>query len=248
MNSSYDHDDIVPDKDSVKDKKTQVAEMFNHIAPRYDFLNRVLSGGIDIAWRKKALALLSKDKPMRILDVATGTADLAIMAAQQLKPDQIIGIDISPKMLEAGREKIEKKSLRQMIVLQEGDSEAINFPDHSFDAVTVAFGVRNFEHLEKGLEEIRRVLKPGGRLVILEFSKPSFPVWKQLYNGYMKYIAPVLAGWLSRNRKAYVYLNNSIQSFPEGNAFLDVMKKTGFKETTCKKLTFGISSLYTGEK
>lgn len=248
MNSSYDHDDIVPDKDSVKDKKTQVAEMFNHIAPRYDFLNRILSGGIDIAWRKKALALLSKDKPMRILDVATGTADLAIMAAQQLKPDQIIGIDISPKMLEAGREKIEKKSLRQMIVLQEGDSEAINFPDHSFDAVTVAFGVRNFEHLEKGLEEIRRVLKPGGRLVILEFSKPSFPVWKQLYNGYMKYIAPVLAGWLSRNRKAYVYLNNSIQSFPEGNAFLDVMKKTGFKETTCKKLTFGISSLYTGEK
>jgi demethylmenaquinone methyltransferase/2-methoxy-6-polyprenyl-1,4-benzoquinol methylase len=248
MNSSYDHDHIVPDKDSGKDKKTQVAEMFDHIAPRYDFLNRVLSGGIDIAWRKKALKLLAKEKPARILDVATGTADLAIMAAEQLHPEQVIGIDISPKMLEAGREKIEKKSLREMIVLQEGDSEAINFPDHSFDAVTVAFGVRNFEHLEKGLQEIHRVLKPGGRLVVLEFSKPSFPVWKQLYNGYMKYIAPKLAGWLSHNQKAYKYLNNSIQAFPEGDAFLDVMKKTGFKETKCKKLSFGISSLYTGEK
>lgn len=248
MNSSYDHDQIVPDKDSIKGKKTQVAEMFDHIAPRYDFLNRVLSGGIDIAWRKKALNLLAKDKPGRILDVATGTADLAIMAAERLHPDQIIGIDISPKMLEAGREKIEKRALRELIVLQEGDSEAINFPDHSFDAVTVAFGVRNFEHLEKGLQEIRRVLKPGGRLVILEFSKPSFPVWKQLYNGYMKYIAPKLAGWLSRNKKAYIYLNNSIQAFPEGKAFLDVMKKTGFKQTKCKKLSFGISSLYTGEK
>lgn len=248
MSSSYSHDNVVPDQSSDQAKKKQVAEMFNSIAPRYDFLNRFLSLGIDVYWRKKALKKLSGSNPQTILDVATGTADVAIMAASMLKPSQIIGIDISTQMLEAGQKKIEQKSLETIIRLEEGDSEAIKFPDHSFDAVTVAFGVRNFENLEAGLAEIRRVLKPGGKVVILEFSKPRIPVLSQLYNSYMRFIAPIFAGWLSRNKKAYVYLNNSIQAFPEGKAFLEVLTKTGFKQTTCNPLSFGVSSIYTGVK
>jgi demethylmenaquinone methyltransferase/2-methoxy-6-polyprenyl-1,4-benzoquinol methylase len=234
MNKSYAHDHIVPDEDSKQGKKVQVAEMFDSIATRYDFLNRFLSGGIDIYWRKKALKTLEPSKPENILDVATGTADFAIMAAKMLQPTTIIGIDISPKMLASGRIKIEQKLLSTIIILEEGDSEAIKFADNSFDAVTVAFGVRNFENLEKGLGEILRVLKPGGKLVVLEFSKPSLHFWRLLYNGYMKHIAPKIAGLLSRNKKAYIYLNESIQAFPEGKAFIDVMNKTGFKETQCK--------------
>lgn len=222
--------------------------MFDSIASRYDFLNRFLSAGIDVYWRKKALLKLKSSHPASILDVATGTADLAIMAAKMLKPSKIVGVDISPKMLASGRTKIQKKSLDKIITLSEGDSEAINYPENTFDAVTVAFGVRNFEHLETGLNEMRRVLKPGGKLVILEFSKPRFPLWKMMYNGYMKHIAPKFAGILSRNKKAYIYLNESIQAFPEGKYFIDVMKKTGFKHTTCTPLSLGIVSIYTGEK
>ena len=248
MSRIYAHDQIVPDDGSDKGKKVQVAEMFDGIAGRYDFLNRFLSGGIDIYWRKKALSTLKSSKPQNMLDVATGTADLAIMAAKMLQPKSIIGIDISPGMLASGRTKIQQKLLNTVITLEEGDSEAIKFPDASFDAVTVAFGVRNFENLEKGLEEILRVLKPGGKLVVLEFSKPSGSFWRLLYNSYMKHIAPGIAGLLSRNKKAYIYLNESIQAFPEGKAFLEVMNKTGFKDTKCKPLTFGISSIYTGIK
>jgi demethylmenaquinone methyltransferase/2-methoxy-6-polyprenyl-1,4-benzoquinol methylase len=248
MSTSYSHDPIVPNENSGKAKKAQVADMFDSIAHRYDFLNRFLSAGIDIIWRKKALSMLQKTNPSSILDVATGTADLAIMAAEILKPSQIVGIDISPKMLDAGRIKIKNKSLESIITLKDGDSEAINFPDYSFDAVTVAFGVRNFENLEKGLSEINRVLRPGGQLVVLEFSKPKFPIWSHLYKVYMKYIAPIFAGWFSKNKTAYIYLNNSIQAFPEGKEFLNVMHKTGFKETSCKSLTLGISTIYTGIK
>jgi demethylmenaquinone methyltransferase/2-methoxy-6-polyprenyl-1,4-benzoquinol methylase len=248
MSTLYSHDPIVPNDKSDKAKKAQVADMFDSIAHRYDFLNRFLSAGIDVIWRKKALALLKKSSPASVLDVATGTADLAIMAAEILKPKQIVGIDISPKMLDAGRIKIKNKSLESIITLKDGDSEAINFPDHSFDAVTVAFGVRNFEDLEKGLSEINRVLKPGGQLVVLEFSKPNVPIWSQFYKLYMRHIAPIFAGWFSKNKTAYIYLNNSILAFPEGKDFLNVMHKTGFKQTSCKKLTLGISAIYSGIK
>lgn len=247
MSESYLHDKIVPDTSSAKTKKEQVAEMFDAIAPRYDFLNRFLSAGIDVRWRKKALRQLKSIQPQLLLDVATGTADVAIMAAKLLQPKKIIGIDISKKMLEGGRVKIEQKNLQSIIELQSGDSETINFPDNTFDAVTVAFGVRNFENLEQGLGEIYRVLKPGGRLVVLEFSKPTLPGFRQLSNWYIGWISPKIAGTVS-NKQAYQYLNNSIQAFPEGKEFVAVLSKTGFKSTSCKPLTFGISSIYTGDK
>ncbi|HMO31745.1 MAG TPA: bifunctional demethylmenaquinone methyltransferase/2-methoxy-6-polyprenyl-1,4-benzoquinol methylase UbiE [Lacibacter sp.] len=248
MSDSYLHDQVVPDTGSEKTKKQQVADMFDSIAPRYDFMNRFLSAGIDVRWRKKALQLLQPLQPKRILDVATGTADVAIMAARLLHPEKITGIDISEQMLAGGRMKVADKALGNMIELQNGDSETINFPDATFDAVTVAFGVRNFENLEKGLREIHRVLKPGGRLVVLEFSKPKLPGVQQAYNLYMRLVAPGLAGALSKNRKAYQYLNDSIQAFPEGKDFVAVLQKTGFQQTTCKALTFGICSIYTGDK
>ncbi|MFN8264837.1 MAG: bifunctional demethylmenaquinone methyltransferase/2-methoxy-6-polyprenyl-1,4-benzoquinol methylase UbiE [Chitinophagaceae bacterium] len=248
MSDQYLHDNVVPDTASAKTKKEQVAAMFDDIAPRYDFLNRFLSAGIDITWRKKALKQLKDLQPKLLLDVATGTGDVAIMAAHQLHPDKIIGIDISEKMLDGGRIKVKQKGLENIIELEGGDSETINFPDHTFDAVTVAFGVRNFENLEKGLSEIKRVLKPGGRLVVLEFSKPYLPGVKQFYNLYMSIVAPEVAKQVSKNKKAYQYLNNSIQAFPEGKEFTAVLDKTGFKNTSCKPLTFGICSIYTGDK
>ena len=248
MSQTYPHDQVVPDKESTLSKKEQVAAMFDSIAPRYDRVDRVLSGGIDISWRKKALGYLSHLNPKKILDVATGTADVAIMSAKMLQPEKIIGIDISEGMLEGGRKKIKKASLEQIIELRQGDSETINFPEHSFDAVTVSFGVRNFENLEKGLKEIYRVLKPGGRLVILEFSKPKYPLLAAFYRFYMKIAAPQLAGWISKNKQAYEYLDSSISAFPEGKDFIAVLDKTGFKKTICKQLTFGIASIYTGDK
>ena len=187
--TKFSHDTVVPYRHSVKSKKDQVAGMFDNIAYRYDFLNRFLSGGIDIIWRKKMLRELKPLAPKTVLDVATGTGDVAIMAARILKPDRITGIDISEGMLEIGRKKINKLLLNNKIELIKGDSEAINSADNSFDAVTVAFGVRNFENLEKGLSEILRVLRPGGKLVILEFSRPvgSF---RWIYNLYMNNLAP----------------------------------------------------------
>jgi demethylmenaquinone methyltransferase / 2-methoxy-6-polyprenyl-1,4-benzoquinol methylase len=247
MDQKYSHDEIVPQSGSGKTKKEQVAEMFDTIAPRYDLLNRFLSMGIDKGWRRKALNQLKILQPQLILDVATGTGDVAIMAAQQLKPQKITGIDISDKMLEGGRKKIETKGLSTVIELQNGDSETINFPNDTFDAVTVAFGVRNFEHLEKGLAEIYRVLQPGGRLVVLEFSKPWLPGFSGLCKWYIGKLTPAIAGTIS-NKQAYQYLNNSIQAFPEGKAFEAVLKKTGFNHTQCKPLTFGICSIYTGDK
>ncbi len=246
--SEFAHDKVVPYQGSVQGKKDQVAEMFDDIAPRYDFMNRFLSAGIDVSWRKKALSELKSIKPQVMLDVATGTADVAIMAAHMLKPAKIIGIDISTGMLDLGRKKLLKEGLDGRIELQTGDSEAINFPDASFDAVTVAFGVRNFAHLEKGLSEIYRVLKPGGKLVVLEFSKPKIIGIQQFYNLYMGIVAPGMGKIFSKNRDAYQYLHDSVQKFPEGKAFTDILNQTGFKENTCKRLSLGICSIYTGIK
>jgi demethylmenaquinone methyltransferase/2-methoxy-6-polyprenyl-1,4-benzoquinol methylase len=194
------------------------------------------------------LKTLKPLQPKIMLDVATGTGDVAIMAEALLKPEKIIGIDISDGMLDLGREKLRTRQLTDVITLQNGDSEAIDFPDNSFDAVTVAFGVRNFENLEKGLQEILRVLKPGGMLCVLEFSKPTLPGIEQLYNLYLGILAPEIAKLVSKNKDAYKYLNNSVRAFPEGKAFTAIMNLSGYKETTCRKLSLGICSLYTGRK
>ncbi len=246
--TQFAHDKVVPYKDSTLSKKDQVAGMFNDIAKRYDFLNRFLSIGIDVGWRKKALQQLEANHPQHILDVATGTADVAILANTILKPEKIIGIDISDGMLEIGRQKIDKLGFTHTITLLNGDSEAIKFPDDSFDAVTVAFGVRNFQHLEAGLTEIKRVLKPGGKLVVLEFSKPTSPLVRLLYNFYMKIVTPSMGKLFSKNAAAYQYLDASIQKFPEGKAFVSVLNNIEYKNTYHKKLTLGICSIYCGIK
>ena len=244
----YDHDSVMPDEGSDLSKKEQVAGMFDSIAYRYDFLNRFLSAGIDITWRKNALKELKKLNPKKILDVATGTADVAIMATNSLHPEKIIGIDISDGMLDFGRKKIERLKLGKVIELVNGDSETINFADNSFDAVTVAFGVRNFQNLEKGLGEIKRVLRPGGKLVVLEFSKPKTVGIKQLYNVYMKLVAPGMGKLFSKNRNAYKYLDESIKKFPEGKNFTTILDNLGYRNTYCKPQSLGICSIYCGEK
>lgn len=218
--------------------------MFDDIAHRYDFLNHFMSLGIDIIWRKKALGYLKSLQPKKMLDVATGTGDFAIMAAKRLNPDHITGIDISEGMLSFGREKIQKAGLANQIRLQLGDSETISFPDNTFDAITVAFGVRNFENLHKGLQEMNRVLKPGGKLVILEFSNPTvFPI-KQFYNLYFRYITPLFGKWIAKSQAAYSYLPESVKAFPQGDEMCNILKNTGFQAVTCKTLTFGICSIY----
>jgi demethylmenaquinone methyltransferase / 2-methoxy-6-polyprenyl-1,4-benzoquinol methylase len=242
--TDFEHDSVVPFKASEQPKKEQVANMFNQIAYRYDLLNRFLSAGIDVAWRKKALRELQTCPHEKLLDVATGTADVALMACQVLQPPpvSIIGIDISEGMLEWGRKKIADRKL------QTGDSEAINFPQGAFDAITVAFGVRNFSDLEKGLAEMLRVLKPGGKAVILEFSKPKLPGVKTMYNLYTRIIAPQAGRLIANNQAAYKYLNDSIQAFPEGDKFVDIMKKTGYTNCYKKPLTLGICTIYCGSK
>ena len=222
--------------------------MFDQIAFRYDFLNRFLSGGIDIYWRKRAIKELASLQPRQILDVATGTGDVAIMTYKFLKPETIIGIDISQKMLDLGKQKVAKLLLDKEIRLERGDSEAITFPAGSFDAVTVAFGVRNFENLRAGLAEMLRVLKPGGKLVVLEFSKPRQSVFKGLYNLYMRVVTPGIGRLVSKNREAYQYLNDSVQKFPEGNDFLTIMNDVGYTATYLKTLTGGICTIYCGTK
>jgi demethylmenaquinone methyltransferase / 2-methoxy-6-polyprenyl-1,4-benzoquinol methylase len=244
----YAHDTVVPYKNSELGKKQQVAGMFNDIAVRYDFINRFLSAGVDVRWRKKAIRQLEKIQPETILDVATGTADVAIMASGLLKPAKITGIDISDGMLEMGRKKIQKLGLQNTIELLNGDCETINFNDNSFEAVTVAFGVRNFENLEKGLSEIRRVLTPGGKLVVLEFSKPRSAVVKAVYNLYMKIICPNVGKIFSKNRNAYQYLDESIKKFPEGKNFTAILDNLGYRNTYSKPLSLGICSIYCGEK
>ncbi len=221
--------------------------MFDHIAPKYDFLNHFLSFGIDKAWRRKAIGLLIKNRPVKILDVATGTADFAI---ESLKTgaQEIIGVDISEEMLAVGRAKVKALGIGNRITLQKGDSEELTFPDHTFDAVTVAFGVRNFENLAKGIAELYRVLKPGGIVCILEFSKPArFPV-KQFYRFYSFYILPFFGRLFSKDNSAYRYLPESVEGFPDGEEFLSVLIKSGFSLTRQYRLTFGVATIYIGTK
>ncbi|CAN5901749.1 bifunctional demethylmenaquinone methyltransferase/2-methoxy-6-polyprenyl-1,4-benzoquinol methylase UbiE [soil metagenome] len=246
--TDFEHDSVVPYKDSELSKKQQVAGMFDDISGKYDFLNGFLSAGIDTTWRKIAIRQLSALDPKTILDVATGTADVALMAAGLLKPTKITGIDISDGMLDIGRKKVAKLGLQESIELLNGDSEAINFNDNSFDAVTVAFGVRNFQHLTTGLSEIKRVLKPGGKLVVLEFSKPKMPFVRSIYNFYMKIVTPNMGKLFSKNRHAYQYLDESIKKFPEGKTFTDILDKLGYQKTYCKSLSLGICSIYCGTK
>ncbi len=229
-------------------KKEQVAVMFNNIAGTYDFLNHFMSLGIDIIWRKKAINELKASKPKTILDVATGTGDFAFEALNILKPEKITGVDISDGMLAIANQKITKRNLRGKFEVKRGDSERLPFSDRSFDAVTVAYGVRNFENLEKGISDMLRVLKPGGKAVILEFSKPEgFPV-KHLYNFYFHYITPGIGKLFSKDARAYSYLPESVAAFPDGADFTRLMQKVGYKDTKHRSLTFGICSIYTGIK
>ncbi|MEQ8807810.1 MAG: bifunctional demethylmenaquinone methyltransferase/2-methoxy-6-polyprenyl-1,4-benzoquinol methylase UbiE [Imperialibacter sp.] len=238
---------VVPYKEKEGSKKAQVAEMFNNISRRYDFLNHFLSLGIDIVWRKKAVRELKEIQPKQILDIATGTGDFAIEALS-LKPDKVTGVDISEGMLAMGKKKIARMKLEDKVELQLGDSEKLLFDDNTFDAVIVAFGVRNFENLEKGLADMWRVLKPGGKVVVLEFSKPTrFPM-KQLYSFYFKYILPIIGRMISKDRAAYTYLPESVKAFPDGALFTNILDRVGFKKTICKPQTFGICSIYTGIK
>src|SRR5476651_1504542 len=239
---------ITPYNDKAATKKEQVADMFNNISKTYDFLNHFLSLGIDIIWRKKAINELKKDQPKLILDVATGTGDFAFEALSILKPDKIIGVDISQGMLDVAQQKINKRNAGDRFEVKLGDSEKLPFDANIFDAVTVAYGVRNFENLEKGLADIQRVLKPGGKAVVLEFSKPKvFPV-KQLYKFYFNYITPAVGKLFSKDSRAYSYLPESVAAFPDGERFTSLMDKVGFSNTKQRPLAFGICSIYTGIK
>ncbi|MAJ50979.1 MAG: bifunctional demethylmenaquinone methyltransferase/2-methoxy-6-polyprenyl-1,4-benzoquinol methylase UbiE [Flammeovirgaceae bacterium] len=238
---------LLPYKDKNTSKKEQIATMFNSISGKYDFLNHFLSLGIDIFWRKRAIRLLKRYQPKLILDIATGTGDFAIEALS-LKPEKIIGVDISEGMLSIGREKLIKKNIIDKIELIRGDSEVLPFEDNFFDAVIVSFGVRNFENLEKGLSDMLRVLKPGGKVVILEFSQPKLVPFKQIYQFYFQWILPKIGKLISKDHAAYTYLPNSVRAFPDGDNFLNVLNKIGFQKNQCTPLTLGISSIYFGSK
>jgi len=228
-------------------KKEQVAQMFNSIAHRYDFLNHFFSLGIDVLWRRKAIRLLKKEAPKTILDIATGTGDFAFEALR-LNPEKVVGIDISSGMIAVGNQKVNKRKVNAKVELKLGDSENLEFSDNSFDAITVGFGVRNFEHLEKGLSEMARVLKPGGQAAILEFSKPrKFPI-KQLYYFYFKTLMPLIGKLVSKDSSAYTYLPESVMAFPEGEAMKQIILKTGYSACTIYPLTGGIASIYLARK
>ena len=234
---------IKPYKDSELGKKEQVAKMFDNISEDYDGLNRVISLGIDVSWRKKVVKLVGEKNPQQILDIATGTGDLAIMMAK-LNPKKITGLDISAGMLEVGKQKIAKANLSDKIEMIVGDSENMPFEDNTFDAITVSFGVRNFENLDKGLTEILRVLKPGGKFVVLETSNPTKFPFKQGYKFYTNYILPVIGKIFSKDKVAYSYLSESANSFPFGEAFNNILQKNGFKSAENLPVTFGVASIY----
>ena len=238
---------VTPYKDSSLSKKQQVSEMFDNVSGNYDLLNRILTFGIDIKWRKKVVKIVGDKNPGTILDIATGTGDFAIMLAK-LNPKKIIGLDLSKGMLDVGIKKVKEKNLDGLIEMVLGDSENLPFKDNSFDAVTVGFGVRNFENLDKGLQEVLRVLKPKGVFVILETSQPEkFPV-KQLINFYSKYIIPNIGKIFSKDKRAYTYLPKSAAVFPYGKKFNNILEKNGFNNATNKPLTFGAASIYTAIK
>tara|TARA_R110000737_G_scaffold350849_2_gene391131 strand:- start:2273 stop:3004 length:732 start_codon:yes stop_codon:yes gene_type:complete len=238
---------VKPYGNEDKSKKEEVREMFNNISGKYDFLNHFLSLGIDKIWRKKAVNSLREIKPEKILDIATGTGDFAI-AALTLKPKEVVGLDLSPGMISVGQKKMEKKGLTDRIKMMVGDSEILPFEDNYFDALTVGFGVRNFENLEKGLAEMLRVVRTGGKLVILEFSKPKkFPV-KQAFGFYSKNVIPFLGKNISKDKKAYAYLPESVAAFPEGKNFTDILEKLGYKTVEAKLVSGGIATIYSGIK
>ncbi|MFQ6600787.1 bifunctional demethylmenaquinone methyltransferase/2-methoxy-6-polyprenyl-1,4-benzoquinol methylase UbiE [Flavobacterium sp. C3NV] len=238
---------ITPYKDSSLGKKEQVAQMFDNISGNYDNLNRVISFGIDIKWRKKVLKIVSDKKPKVILDIATGTGDLAILMAQT-NAEKIIGLDISAGMLEVGKKKIAEKGLSNLIDMVLGDSEKIPFEDNYFDAITVGFGVRNFEHLEKGFAEILRVLKPNGVFVILETSVPDKTPYKQGYKFYSKNILPIIGKLFSKDNSAYGYLSESAAVFPYGEALNNILRKIGFIDVVSMPQTFGVATIYSASK
>ncbi len=238
---------VVKPYKTEKSKKEEVAEMFDNISKRYDFLNHFLSLGIDKLWRKRAIKLLKPLKPKKVIDLATGTGDFAIEALK-LNPEKIVGVDISNGMLDQGRVKMKKRGVDNIISMEYGDSEDLPFEDGYFDALTVGFGVRNYENLEKGLGEMLRVLNDGGMAVILEFSKPKkFPV-KQAFGFYSKYIIPLLGKSISKDSSAYTYLPESVEAFPEGQAFVDILKKVGYKNVESRLVSGGIATIYYGTK
>ena len=240
-------ENVKPYGDSAKSKKEEVAEMFNNISAKYDFLNHFLSLGIDKLWRKKAVKLMKQVNPKRVLDMATGTGDFALESLV-LKPTEIVGLDISEGMLDMGRQKMKKKGVDHIISMRLGDSEAIPYDDNYFDALTVGFGVRNFQNLEKGLSDMLRVIKPGGMAVILEFSKPKkFPI-KQLFGLYSNHILPFIGKTVSKDARAYTYLPESVALFPEGKDFEKILLKLGYKDVKLTPVSGGIATIYTGRK
>ena len=236
---------ILPYDKGSAGKKAEVREMFDNISGTYDGLNRVLSFGIDQGWRKRLILRLVSIEPHRVLDVATGTADLAIAEARATQAE-VIGLDLSPGMLEVGRKKVSHHHLGDRITLVVGDSEALPYPDASFDAVTVAFGVRNFENLEKGLAEIRRVLKPGGLLLVLEFGRPKSALVRAGYNFYSATLLPFVGRLVSKDARAYSYLPESVRAFPSGPDFIAILHRVGFSAPRFTPLTFGICMFYEG--
>ena len=245
--TQYPQEKIKP-YNETESKAVQVEKMFNNIAPSYDSLNHLLSWGIDKGWRRKAIDLLKPYSPQHVLDVATGTGDFALQAYRTLLPQELIGTDISEGMMNVGREKISQAKLENRISFVKGDCMALQFPDMCFDAVTVAFGVRNFEDLDRGLKEIYRVLGPDGHLVILELSEPEWFPMKQLYGIYSKIVIPALGKLLSKDRSAYHYLPQSIKAFPQGEVMIKIIQGAGFRSVSFKRLTLGICTLYFATK
>ena len=245
--TKYPQDSIKPYNEEEK-KSVQVERMFDNIAPAYDQLNHTLSWGIDKSWRKKAIDWLKPFNPQRMMDVATGTGDFAIQACRVLNPKELIGTDISEGMMNVGRQKVKEAGLESRISFAKEDCTALSFPNNRFDAITVAFGVRNFEDLDKGLKEMHRVLNDNGKLVILELSEPEWFPMKQLYALYSKVVIPTLGKLLSKDRSAYTYLPQSIKAFPQGEVMREIILKAGFSEARFKRLTLGICTLYTATK
>lgn len=238
----------IPYKESSEGKKDQIRSMFDNISGNYDRLNQMLSLGIERIWKKKLVNAIKETHPKKILDIATGTADIAVLQAERIPNASIIGLDLAPKMIEYASEKVKKKNLQDRIELVVGDSENLQYDDNSFDAVSISFGVRNFENLEKGLSEINRVIKKGGKIFVLEFSKPTIFPFKQLFNFYFGNILPRIGSWISKDKSAYTYLFESVQSFPDYEKFTDVLERCGFKNCKWKAFTLGICCLYIGEK